>query len=366
MFTKRRVALLSSVLGGGCLFVDPGPASFESGEGGAEGTAPTTGAAATTDGPGPGSTTGEAPIECAWEQVLGDPHPPARIDAGLALASGRDRVLLFGGRAGFVGPDLDDTWTFDGKDWRRLYGGDGGDDGDDDEEEATGPSPRRGHAMAYDPARDRVVLFGGEFGGIDVKFAADTFTHDGDAWTRRGGGPPLRAFATMAWLAGEEVVVLFGGRTDKGPDAGTWVWDGQDWTERKPMVRPPARYGHTMAVGDDGTVLVHGGCGDMLCGMVLDDTWGFDGKEWKKLGMAPGGVRWGGMARQGEWMRTLRFGEGESWRWVGDAWMAAGAAPQALGHFSIAELPGVGLALFGGLTAKVIESEQTWLLRCDP
>jgi hypothetical protein len=361
---NHRLVIFLSVTSGGCLFTDPGPAIVGTEESGAESTAPapdTTGAdgptmdaPTSTDAPDP--TTGEAPpLECGWQQVLADPDPPARIDAALALASGRNELLLFGGRVGLLGPDLADTWAFDGEDWRPLQ--------DDEEDEV--PGPRRGHAMAYDAARDRVVLFGGEYGGLDVKFANDTFTHDGGGWSKRSSGPPLRAHAAMAYLGRDEVVVMFGGRTDKGPDAATWIWDGQDWTVRELDVRPPPRDGLGMAVGDDGDVLLHGGCADMLCGKALDDTWRFDGMAWHKLDMGgPGGVRWGGMARHAEAMRTLRFGEGEGWGWTGSKWMPVGAAPQALSHFSIADLPGLGLVLFGGLTAKAVESDQTWVLQC--
>ena len=60
------------------------------------------------------------------------------------------------------------------------------------------PSPRWGHAMAYDSARDRIVLFGGADSLEDRM--ADTWEWSGDGWMRLPAtGPPPRAYAAMAF-----------------------------------------------------------------------------------------------------------------------------------------------------------------------
>jgi hypothetical protein len=58
------------------------------------------------------------------------------------------RTVLFGG----VGPRdrYRDTWEWDGEDWSRSSA-------------AISPSERYHHAMAYDLAHQRTVLFGGEY-----------------------------------------------------------------------------------------------------------------------------------------------------------------------------------------------------------
>ncbi len=59
------------------------------------------------------------------------------------------------------------------------------------QKEDIGPSPRYGHAMAYEAARQRVVLFGGS-GGTSPLFN-DTWGWDGVAWTQLADmGPPAR------------------------------------------------------------------------------------------------------------------------------------------------------------------------------
>jgi len=78
--------------------------------------------------------------------------------------------LLF--HAGTCGPNLNtpETWRWDGVVWSKLAGAQ--------------PTFRTNAAMAYDRARDRVVLFGGEI-GAGVPDLADTWEFDGTTWTRK-------------------------------------------------------------------------------------------------------------------------------------------------------------------------------------
>jgi hypothetical protein len=70
-----------------------------------------------------------------------DVGPSKRAGHAMAYDSARARVVLFGGA------DLRDTWEWDGQIWIQVSN--------------IGPSPRVNHAMAYDAARQRMVLFGG-------------------------------------------------------------------------------------------------------------------------------------------------------------------------------------------------------------
>ena len=82
----------------------------------------------------------------------------------MAYDSEHKLVLLFGGEAS--DRYRNDTWAWDGQAWTQVAD--------------TGPNPRRLHAMAFDSARQRTVLFGGEVGGI----TNDTWEWDGGVWTR--------------------------------------------------------------------------------------------------------------------------------------------------------------------------------------
>ena len=99
--------------------------------------------------------------------ATGTPRPGGRADADLAFHPEAGGVVLFGGvtaKGGFP----DDTWVFDRKrGWRRI-------------ETADAPPGRIGHALAYDPNRGVVVLYGG-FAG-DRSFT-DVWEFDGTSWT---------------------------------------------------------------------------------------------------------------------------------------------------------------------------------------
>ena len=73
------------------------------------------------------------------------------------------------------------------------------------------PGPRWGHAMAYDEARDRVVVFGGQ---RDRETALhDTWLWDGRQWSRIAGPAPApRSYASMAYDRRRARIVLYGGR----------------------------------------------------------------------------------------------------------------------------------------------------------
>ena len=72
-------------------------------------------------------------------------NPPARDAHAMAYDSARGRVVMFGGYDGGV---FGDTWEWDGNNWRRRT-------------PLSSPAARSAPALAYDSARGRVVLFGG-------------------------------------------------------------------------------------------------------------------------------------------------------------------------------------------------------------
>lgn len=74
------------------------------------------------------------------------PCPSPRKGHAMVYDNARERVLLFGGNMKDRNPS-GETWEWNGGDWNLLT--------------ESGPAPRSSHAMAYDSARDRVVLFGG-------------------------------------------------------------------------------------------------------------------------------------------------------------------------------------------------------------
>lgn len=140
------------------------------------------------------------------------------------------------------------------------------------------PSNRSGHAMAYDPIRQRVVLFGGRNGSIDL---ADTWEYDTvtSTWTQRMvTGPSAREFPAMAWDPVRNVVVLFAGQAGSTYQNDTWTWDGTAWALQSPMNRPPVRYFHSMVWDPDRQRIVM--FGGEASSLDMNDTWEWDGTNW--------------------------------------------------------------------------------------
>src|SRR5207253_3880650 len=100
----------------------------------------------------------------------------------------------------------------------------------------TKPTPdRRGeHAMAFDEARGKTVLFGGQ----DIVFRTrnDTWEWDGSKWQEKKPllAPSRRVRSAMAYDAARQRVVLFGGAERivfAKPLDDTWEWDGRTWSQ---------------------------------------------------------------------------------------------------------------------------------------
>ena len=188
-------------------------------------------------------------------QAASGTGPSARTVLAMAPEPTRQRVLLFGGY-GAAG-FMGDTWEWDGAAWTQLP--------------VAGPSPRLGHAMAYDPIRDRVVLFGGQDA---TGYVSDTWEWDGTHWTLAStSGPGARRDHGLARKGSH--IVLFGGITVTGTDlADTWEWDGTNWVQTA-TGGPDPRFAISLASDSiTGTPLLYGG-GSATS--AYDDTWRYTG-----------------------------------------------------------------------------------------
>ncbi|MBI4815793.1 MAG: hypothetical protein HY791_06035 [Deltaproteobacteria bacterium] len=294
-----------------------------------------------------------------WRDLTpGSDWPPPRHAHAMAYDPMRDRVVLFGGSMlTHAGPgSLGDTWEWDGRRWR-----DASSQGD--------PHPRVGHAMVYDGARGRVLMFGG-VNDVGDSFP-ETWEFDGLIWTLRsvrGPGPNPRATPALAFDARRRRVVLFDGTSS------TWEWDGEAWTRLSmPGAVPTLRTGHAMTYDPrTGLILLFGGRTPSR--RYLQDTWTFDGASWRELqpeGMAPAArgahvltydtqrervVLAGGTTEGGEFLA-------DSWEWDGRAWHpTAGVLPSPRSGSAAAYDGRLGeVVLFGGMSAgRAVDDELTW------
>ena len=189
--------------------------------------------------------------------------PSARHSHALVYDSSRDKVIMFGGYG--VGY-LNDTWEYDpdADTWTKL------------DPSSPVPAARIGHTMVYDSARQKVVLFGGQLiGGVNN----DTWEYDPvtRTWTRiypSGAAPSARDGHAMIYDEANHRVVLFGGR-GTGFVNDCWAYNPamQTWTELHPSGTPPAaRAGGAAAYDPVGHRLIVFG-GSTSSGEYLDDTW---------------------------------------------------------------------------------------------
>ena len=192
----------------------------------------------------------------------------------MAYDSARGKVVLFGGYYydynNLKSYYLSDTWEWDGKNWIKM-------------QLSTSPSARREHAMVYDSARRKVVLFGGfyyDYSGGKSYYFSDTWELDGKNWTQIHPitSPPYRWRHAMACDFGQGKVSMFGGLGKGGLLSDTWEWDGKNWARIHLTKIPPARLAHTMAYDSvSGWMVLFGG---NCVGGYLGDTWGKRRHNW--------------------------------------------------------------------------------------
>jgi len=215
-----------------------------------------------------------APITWEWNGTTWTPRftthrPPVRIWFGMTYDSTRHVVVLFGGDGVDAGGNhtlLNDTWEYDGNDWRQVL-------------TAHSPSGRYGHALAYDSGRGKTVLFAGHddtTGRLD-----DTWEYNGTDWTQVAAtnSPAARFWHSMAYVAALGKVVVFGGdyfvpSVTLGPNNETWLYDGTGWQQLSTVNKPSPRVMAPVVYDSANSSLVlFGGSTEVNPIQNLADTW---------------------------------------------------------------------------------------------
>jgi hypothetical protein len=153
-----------------------------------------------------------------WE-LVGESGPEPRFPAGMVYDAARREILLYSGHFADAGGDFvnyDDLWAWDGSSWREITS------------EGATPGHRTHAGFVYDPVEEEVLLIGS---GSDT-FLSDVWAWDGASWEEvPTSNIPSRSGLTVAYDPARERFVLFGGVDRPGGKAldDTWEWDRSRW-----------------------------------------------------------------------------------------------------------------------------------------
>lgn len=192
---------------------------------------------------------------------LDETRPEQRSNYAFCFDSQRGDAVLFGGNISVSGIDDDSTWTFRNRSWTK-------------QNPLIRPPARTFTTATYDAIRGVGLVFGGQ---RNNSLLGDLWEWNGSAWQPlpQTSGPPVRRLAGMAFDIARDRMVLFGGI---GPNntllADTWEWDGTAWSSPQP---PAAPSGGWVALAYDSTrarTVSFGGSGL--------ETWEWDGSVWQQ------------------------------------------------------------------------------------
>jgi hypothetical protein len=135
----------------------------------------------------------------AWRRIDG-PHPPARRYPAFAYDPRLEGCVLHGGAVDDAGEyQFGDSWLFRDQSWTRLPEGFETDVRDD-------------HGLAYHRSAECLVMLDG------LRGARGVLTNSNEGWEQATCVPlhPRHQCAPLAWDAGLDGLVLYGGETSHG------------------------------------------------------------------------------------------------------------------------------------------------------
>jgi N-acetylneuraminic acid mutarotase len=179
------------------------------------------------------------PATNVWQMMNPSIAPPARISVRMAYDSESDRVILFGGHDdGAPIHYFDDTWAYD-------YNSDTWEDLTD----TTHPSARAVPSLAYNSESDRIVLFGGIVSSISATGDTWLFDYNTASWEEQSPtvSPVARGRHAAAYDWESDRVVIYGGvyggisSVNLVSSGKTWAYEtsADNWTRMDQDVPPP-------------------------------------------------------------------------------------------------------------------------------
>jgi hypothetical protein len=311
--------------------------------------------------------------------------PAYRLENAMVYDTVGRRHVMFGGFDSHVAAGtatrFNDIWEYDGatRTWYNVTPTSG-----------VLPAARSGHAMAFDPSRRVIVLFGGW--NQTSGYLGDTWEWNcaTRTWTRMtpAASPSARQGARMMYDAAGARMILFGGVDANTFYKQTWRYNGSSWTLLTTTSTSPTsrtfngRTYHGLVYNSStGRLVIFGGIGypnGLTQGTVtdFDDMWELTGTTWTDVtpaGTRPGARGWFGMTYEaaanrivvyGGWNNTTRFSYADTWAWNGTSWaqIVPTSPPGARDSFAMSyDVARARTVLFGGYWSDLWElTGSTW------
>jgi len=249
-----------------------------------------------------------------WE--MGAPPPPApvvgRWGAVTIYVPEEERVIIHGGSQ-YPDPTSGELWSYDRgtQTWTELFSVDP-------------PEPRYCHCGVYLPDSREFLLINGRNDRGPLPAAAWTLSLDTLAWTPVNGDLPPGVIGCHAiYDPIRKRVIVFGGANRTGMSNQTHIYDPSSRTFSRVLTQnsPPMRR-DGMFIYDPASdkFWLHGG---QVPGGHLEDTWTFDGADWREElipGPLPPSRRWAAHAldARGRWVMFGGTNEAENFQ---DLWV---------------------------------------------
>src|ERR1700730_11526018 len=277
----------------------------------------------------------------------------------MAYDEARQQLVLFAGDAYNV------TWIWNGSGWTKLN-------------PPTRPGQRLGARMAYDPNTQTVIMFGGN--DLTIGLLNETWSWNGTTWTQLHPvhAPSARFAPGLVYDVPENKLVLFGGEGAQSvTQEDTWTWDGNDWTQQTADVGPSPRFWPAMAYDPDTSSVVLFGGQSGVPGPVINDTWTWTAAGWslQTPTTSPPARGLTDMAYSPISHRVVLFGginllvgpastiDGLTWDWDGTNWssqqISPGPGPRFYNSLALDKASG-NLVLQGGLNIGSSPFGETW------
>lgn len=273
--------------------------------------------------------------------------PSPRSGYGMAFDPVRNRTVLFGGDPYGGGPNLNDTWEWDGTSWTQMA--------------AMFPTTRRRMAMTYDPVRQKTIMYGGEADGTGGY--GDIWSWDGSNWNLESPGWNVTAWSILYDCARGATVIY--DWNVPGIANRITEWDGESLRQFDVpgTLTPGIRSRFVMSYDSSRRAAV------LFGGQDEDgypaDTWEWNGAEWLlRSTTGPASRVDSAMAYDSGRNVTVMFSGrsdvADTWEWDGNGWVLRSlTGPSPRHHHGLAydEARGVTV-LFGGTSQGV--NNETW------